>query len=73
MGLLAAGEGDSQAVRRGVQFLLDHATGEGSWEEDEWTGTGFPRVFYMKYHYYRHYFPLMALLQYQRFVRGYRP
>ena len=42
-------------------------------EEDEWTGTGFPRVFYMKYHYYRHYWPLMALLQYRRHIRGYRP
>jgi squalene-hopene/tetraprenyl-beta-curcumene cyclase len=73
MGLLAAGEGDSDALRRGVQFLVESQTDVGSWEEDEWTGTGFPRVFYMKYHYYRHYWPLMALTQYHRFVRGYRP
>ncbi|MGQ9590978.1 MAG: squalene--hopene cyclase [Planctomycetota bacterium] len=73
MGLLAAGEGGGPAVRRGVRFLLEGQTAEGSWEEDEWTGTGFPRVFYMKYHYYRHYWPLMALIQYRRFLRGYRP
>lgn len=73
MGLLAAGEGDSDPVRRGFRWLLERQTGAGSWEEDEWTGTGFPRVFYMKYHFYRHYWPLLAFLQYRRFVRGYRP
>ncbi|MCK6472151.1 MAG: squalene--hopene cyclase [Planctomycetes bacterium] len=73
MGLLAAGQGDSQAVRRGVAYLLDNLTPEGTWEEDEWTGTGFPKVFYLKYHYYRHYFPLMALAQYRRYLRGERP
>jgi len=73
IGLMAAGEGDSAAVRRGIAFLLDRQTPEGTWEEDEWTGTGFPRVFYLKYHYYRHYWPLMALGQYRRFLRGQRP
>ncbi len=73
MGLLAAGEGDSEAVRRGIRYLLEHQTENGTWNEDEWTGTGFPRVFYMKYHYYPHYWPLMALAQYRRFLRGYRP
>ena len=73
MGLLAAGEGDSAAVKRGIHYLLDRQLPDGTWEEDEWTGTGFPRVFYMKYHYYRHYWPLLSLLQYRRFLRGFRP
>jgi squalene-hopene/tetraprenyl-beta-curcumene cyclase len=50
-----------------VQFLLDTQTADGTWEEEHWTGTGFPRVFYLKYHYYRHYFPMMALAQYRTF------
>jgi squalene-hopene/tetraprenyl-beta-curcumene cyclase len=65
MGLHAAGERDSAAVRRGVLHLLEWQR-EGTWEQLPWTGTGFPRVFYLNYHYYRHYFPLMALSQ----VRG---
>jgi squalene-hopene/tetraprenyl-beta-curcumene cyclase len=73
MGLMAAEEGNSAAVRRGIEYLLEHQTPEGSWEEDDWTGTGFPRVFYLKYHYYRHYWPLMALGQYHRFLLGCRP
>ena len=39
---------------------------DGTWAQDAWTGTGFPRVFYLNYHLYRHYFPLMALAQYRR-------
>ena len=70
MGLISAGQGNSQSVRRGVQYLLDTMTPAGTWEEVPWTGTGFPRVFYMKYHYYRHYFPLMALAQYRKFRNG---
>ncbi|HVV51637.1 MAG TPA: squalene--hopene cyclase [Polyangia bacterium] len=62
MGLLAAGEGESVAVRRGVLHLLDTQQ-DGTWAQRWWTGTGFPRVFYLNYHYYRHYFPLMALSQ----------
>jgi len=62
MGLVAAGEGESVAVRRGVLHLLDTQQ-DGTWAQLPWTGTGFPRVFYLNYHYYRHYFPLMALSQ----------
>ena len=61
LGLIAAGERDSPHVLRGVQFLLDTQTADGSWREDLATGTGFPRVFYLTYHLYRHYFPLLAL------------
>jgi squalene-hopene/tetraprenyl-beta-curcumene cyclase len=65
LGLLAAG-GAEHAVRRGVRHLLERQTAEGSWEQDLWTGTGFPRVFYLNYHYYRHYFPLLALARYRK-------
>ncbi len=66
MGLMAAGERDSPAVARGIRFLLEAQDADGSWPEDEFTGTGFPRVFYLKYHLYRLYFPLMALARYAR-------
>jgi squalene-hopene/tetraprenyl-beta-curcumene cyclase len=65
MGLIAAGQGGSAAVSRGVRFLLDRQDADGTWEQIPWTGTGFPKVFYLNYHYYRHYFPLMALAQYR--------
>jgi squalene-hopene/tetraprenyl-beta-curcumene cyclase len=64
MGLIAAHEANSTPVRAGIRYLLEHQTGEGTWEQEAWTGTGFPRVFYLNYEYYRHYFPLMALGQY---------
>ncbi len=66
LGLLAAGERDSDAVRRGVDHLLETREPGGAWREDAWTGTGFPRVFYLKYHLYAVYFPLMALGAYAR-------
>ena len=68
MGLISANQAHSQSVRSGIKFLLDTQTPEGTWEEEQWTGTGFPRVFYLKYHYYRHYFPLMALAQYHKAI-----
>ncbi|MDR3183590.1 MAG: terpene cyclase/mutase family protein [Planctomycetaceae bacterium] len=64
MGLIAAGRIDDTAVERGVKFLLDRQRGDGTWFEPEFTGTGFPLVFYLKYHYYSVYFPLMALSLY---------
>jgi squalene-hopene/tetraprenyl-beta-curcumene cyclase len=64
MGLFAAGGLDGAAVRRGVRWLLEAQTTDGTWAQEPWTGTGFPKVFYLNYHYYRHYFPLMALGQY---------
>ena len=65
-GLMAAGEIQHPAVSRGVDFLLDRQTHDGTWEEEEWTGTGFPKVFYLRYHFYRHYFPLAALGRFHR-------
>jgi squalene-hopene/tetraprenyl-beta-curcumene cyclase len=65
MGLLAAGEVRQASMARGVNFLLDTQTAEGSWDESEFTGTGFPKYFFIKYHMYQHYFPLMALARYR--------
>ncbi len=63
LGLLAAGMVNHPAVVRGVRYLLDNQQHDGTWDENEFTGTGFPRVFYLRYHYYPIYFPLMALSQ----------
>jgi squalene-hopene/tetraprenyl-beta-curcumene cyclase len=65
MGLLAAGQVRHEAVARGVEFLLRTQTAEGTWSEPEFTGTGFPKHFFIKYHMYQHYFPLMALSRYR--------
>lgn len=61
LGLLAAGDRQSTAVRRGMEFLLDRQRPDGTWPEEATTGTGFPNVFYLTYGMYRDYFPLMAL------------
>jgi squalene-hopene/tetraprenyl-beta-curcumene cyclase len=66
MGLIAAGEVDSEQVRRGVEFLLRTQNPDGSWSEEDWTGTGFPSVFYLRYHMYPVYFPLLALGSYDQ-------
>lgn len=68
MGLLAAGEW-SESVHRGVEFLLRTQHVDGSWRDDYWTGTGFPKVFYLRYHLYATYFPLEALGSYRRKLR----
>ena len=66
MGLVASGVAGDGALQSGLRYLLDNQSGEGTWRQDQWTGTGFPGVFYLNYEYYRHYFPLMALAQYRR-------
>jgi len=71
-GLIAAGEAHSDSVRRGIQHLIETQGPDGNWAEDQFTGTGFPKVFYLKYHMYRLYFPLMALARYKRAVAGNR-
>jgi squalene-hopene/tetraprenyl-beta-curcumene cyclase len=63
---MAADRTSSPAVRRGIEFLLNTQQEDGTWIEDAFTGTGFPRVFYLRYHMYRLYFPLMALARYAR-------
>lgn len=68
MGLLAAGEGHHESVTHGINFLLRTQTAEGTWYEPEFTGTGFPKFFFIKYHMYQHYFPLMALGRYRNLL-----
>lgn len=70
LALLAAGAVESEATRRGVEYLLSTQGANGEWEEPYFTGTGFPRDFMLKYHYYRLYWPLWALGRYRRLVRG---
>jgi squalene-hopene/tetraprenyl-beta-curcumene cyclase len=65
LGLVAAHETDNHGVRRGLRYLLERQQA-GTWPQAEWTGTGFPRVFYLGYSYYAHYFPLRALAEYHR-------
>jgi squalene-hopene/tetraprenyl-beta-curcumene cyclase len=67
LALLAAGEADSPVVGRGVAWLVETQTAEGTWDEPYFTGTGFPGDFYINYHLYRLVFPVMAL---GRFVSG---
>jgi squalene-hopene/tetraprenyl-beta-curcumene cyclase len=66
MALMAGGEEESTAVRQGIQYLLNTQKPDGSWEERYFTGTGFPKHFFIRYHNYRNCFPLMALGQYLR-------
>lgn len=66
MTLFAADDFESGSVQAGVRYLLDRQTPQGTWEEDDFTGTGFPQVFYLRYHMYPQYFPLIALSEYAR-------
>jgi len=72
LGLLAANDLRSDSVARGIAYLLRTQKKDGSWEEPYCTGTGFPQVFYLKYHMYRQYFPLLALTTYAKIVAGER-
>jgi squalene-hopene/tetraprenyl-beta-curcumene cyclase len=70
MGLMAAGEIESEEVARGVDYLLKQPREGTQWEEPLWTGVGFPRVFYLKYHGYSAYFPLQALARYRNLSKA---
>ena len=65
LGLLAAGETKTGNLSRGIQYLILGQNKSGTWFEKEFTGTGFPIHFFIKYHMYQHYFPLMALARYR--------
>ena len=58
---MAGGDTNSLSVHQGIEYLLETQRADGSWDEELATGTGFPKVFYLKYHLYRLYFPLLAL------------
>jgi len=68
MGLMAACGAGDPAVHKALLWLADHQDEDGAWDEPFYTGTGFPRVFYLKYHLYRLYFPLTALARYKRML-----
>src|SRR6267154_1177505 len=65
LGLMAAGEVRNPAVARGVEYLKTTQTEKGLWDEARYTATGFPRVFYLRYHGYSKFFPLWALARYR--------
>jgi squalene-hopene/tetraprenyl-beta-curcumene cyclase len=70
LGLMAAGKARHPAVARGVGFLIATQRRDGDWDEPWHTAVGFPRVFYLRYHGYRAYFPLWALARYRRLAGG---
>jgi len=65
LALMAVGEIDHPAVARGVEYLIATQSKKGLWDEQRYTATGFPRVFYLRYHGYRKFFPLWALARYR--------
>jgi len=70
LGLMAVGEVDHPAVERGVAYLLAHQQADGLWGQDHYTGGGFPRVFYLRYHGYPRFFPLWAAARYRNLKRS---
>jgi squalene-hopene/tetraprenyl-beta-curcumene cyclase len=76
MGLIAASDPvdpaalDRRPIRRGVEYLVNAQSADGSWSEPQTTGTGFPRVFYLRYDMYRNNWPLMALATYLNYRAG---
>ena len=70
LGLMSADGAHGAAVERGIDWLVRAQGADGTWNERLFTGTGFPRHFYLRYHLYRHYFPLMALGRYARLGGG---
>jgi len=71
LGLLAGGDAESRSVQQGIEYLLRTQCADGTWYEELATGTGFPRVFYLNYHLYKDYFPLLALASFvKRGVKG---
>jgi squalene-hopene/tetraprenyl-beta-curcumene cyclase len=65
IGLLAGAETNDPAIQKAVSYLVEQQNADGSWSENEFTGTGFPCVFYLKYHLYRNSFPLYALARFR--------
>jgi len=70
LGLMAAGEAQNLAVARGIEHLLRTQDDDGFWRETRFTATGFPRVFYLRYHGYPKFFPLWALARFRELTGG---
>jgi squalene-hopene/tetraprenyl-beta-curcumene cyclase len=70
IGLLAGAQPDDPAIQRAISYLVREQNTDGSWSESDFTGTGFPGVFYLKYHLYRNSFPLYALARFRNQVQG---
>jgi squalene-hopene/tetraprenyl-beta-curcumene cyclase len=70
LGLMAAGEVDHPAVARGIAYLQRTQTANGLWPQEHYTGGGFPRVFYLRYHGYPRFFPLWAVARYRNLKAG---
>ena len=70
LGLMAAGQARHPSVVRGVRYLLANQGADGFWKEDLYTATGFPRVFYLRYHGYSKFFPLWAVSRYRNLAQG---
>ncbi len=72
MGLMSADEVESDSVTQGIEWLRQAPREEHGprWQEAQYTGTGFPRVFYLKYHGYAAFFPLWAMARYEGLMAG---
>jgi squalene-hopene/tetraprenyl-beta-curcumene cyclase len=70
LGLMAAGEVDHPAVARGIAYLRETQGADGLWPQEHYTGGGFPRVFYLRYHGYPKFFPLWAVARYRNLKAG---
>ena len=70
IGLMAAGEAEHPAVARGIDWLLKTQEADGLWSQSHYTGGGFPRVFYLRYHGYPKFFPLWAIARYRNLKRA---
>jgi squalene-hopene/tetraprenyl-beta-curcumene cyclase len=70
---MAAGEAGHPAVKRGIDYLLRTQGTDGFWTEPRYTATGFPRVFYLRYHGYSKFFPLWALARYRNLDKANAP
>jgi squalene-hopene/tetraprenyl-beta-curcumene cyclase len=66
---MAAGEVENPAVARGMEYLISTQNKKGLWDEQRYTATGFPRVFYLRYHGYAKFFPLWALARYRNLTK----
>jgi squalene-hopene/tetraprenyl-beta-curcumene cyclase len=70
LGLMAAGEIDHPAAARGIRYLEATQSPDGLWPQEHYTGGGFPRVFYLRYHGYPKFFPLWAVARYRNLKSG---